>query len=151
MNSRCKITLMGWVVAACDEAGAKDKNSYDGSKHDERKSRRHIAVGLALRLRADTGTRSAGTASAGPGPGSGRPAGAGRSLRDDPGRDLRHAAGPVAGRPPGGYTARRFGVRSINVGAVPTMVGLAVDYCAMSPQQTVASTFAHAYRDTRHW
>jgi hypothetical protein len=48
-----------------------------------------------------------------------------------------------------GYMARRYGVRTVNVGLIPTMVGLASDYCAAAPDRTVASVFANVYRDTR--
>src|SRR5215469_6477523 len=50
-----------------------------------------------------------------------------------------------------GYMARRYGVRTANVGLIPTMVGLAVDYCSAEPSRTVASVFADVYHDTRGW
>jgi hypothetical protein len=48
-----------------------------------------------------------------------------------------------------GYMARRYGVRAVNVGLIPTMVGLASDYCAAEPDRTIVSVFAKVYRDTR--
>jgi hypothetical protein len=48
-----------------------------------------------------------------------------------------------------GYTARRYGVRTVNVGMIPTMVRLASDYCAAAPNRTVASVFSNVYRNTR--
>jgi hypothetical protein len=48
-----------------------------------------------------------------------------------------------------GYTARRYGVRNVNVGLIPTMVGLASDYCAAAPDRTIANVFTNVYRDTR--
>jgi len=48
-----------------------------------------------------------------------------------------------------GYMARRYGVRVVNVGLIPTMVGLASDYCAAAPNRTIVSVFSKLYRDTR--
>lgn len=48
-----------------------------------------------------------------------------------------------------GYMARRYRVRSANVGLIPSMVGRATDYCSANPNRTVASVFADVYRDTR--
>ena len=48
-----------------------------------------------------------------------------------------------------GYTARRYGVRTVNVGLIPTMVRLASDYCAAAPNRTIVSVFSNVYRDTR--
>jgi hypothetical protein len=48
-----------------------------------------------------------------------------------------------------GYMARRYGVRVVNVGLIPTMVGLASDYCAAAPNRTIVSVFSRVYRDTR--
>jgi HdeA/HdeB family len=50
-----------------------------------------------------------------------------------------------------GYQARRFGSRAINVSAIPSIEGLAVDYCGINPSRTVASAFAEAYREARRW
>jgi hypothetical protein len=48
-----------------------------------------------------------------------------------------------------GYMARRYGVRTVNVGLIPTMVRLASDYCAAAPNRTVAGVFSNVYHDTR--
>ena len=48
-----------------------------------------------------------------------------------------------------GHMARRYGVRVVNVGLIPTMVGLASDYCAAAPNRTIVSVFSKLYRDTR--
>jgi len=50
-----------------------------------------------------------------------------------------------------GYQARRFGSRAINVNAIPSIEGLALDYCSINPGRTVASAFAEAYQETRRW
>ena len=50
-----------------------------------------------------------------------------------------------------GYSARRYGARSINVGLIPSIIGLALDYCQAEPNRTVASAFAEAYTETRRW
>ena len=41
-----------------------------------------------------------------------------------------------------GYQARRFESRAINVSLIPSIEGLALDYCGINPNQTVASAFA---------
>ena len=45
-----------------------------------------------------------------------------------------------------GYTARRFGVKNINVSLIPTFIRQAVDYCQADPNWTVARAFAAAYQ-----
>jgi HdeA/HdeB family len=50
-----------------------------------------------------------------------------------------------------GYTARRFGVKNINVSLIPTFIHRAIDYCQADPNWTVATAFAAAYRDARRW
>jgi hypothetical protein len=48
-----------------------------------------------------------------------------------------------------GYTARRFGLRTVNVGKIPIVTGLAVHLCEINPSRTVASAFASAYLEAR--
>jgi HdeA/HdeB family protein len=50
-----------------------------------------------------------------------------------------------------GYQARRYGSRAINVNAIPSIEGLALDYCGINPSRTVASAFAEAYLEARRW
>ena len=50
-----------------------------------------------------------------------------------------------------GYTARRYGARTVNVGLVPSMISVAVSYCEAEPNRTVASAFAASYLETRRW
>jgi hypothetical protein len=50
-----------------------------------------------------------------------------------------------------GYTARRFGSRTVNVGTIPNIEELADNLCAISPSRTVASAFATAYLEIRKW
>ena len=50
-----------------------------------------------------------------------------------------------------GYQARRVGTRAVNVSAIPSIEGLALDYCSFDPRRTVASAFAEAYREARGW
>jgi hypothetical protein len=50
-----------------------------------------------------------------------------------------------------GYSARRYGTRAINVGLIPSIIGLALDYCQAEPNRTVANAFAASYRETRGW
>jgi hypothetical protein len=50
-----------------------------------------------------------------------------------------------------GYQANRFGTRAINVSRIPSITGLAMDYCLAEPNRTVADAFAEAYSDTRRW
>jgi len=50
-----------------------------------------------------------------------------------------------------GYQARRFGSRAVNVGTIPSIEGLALDYCGINPNRTVASAFAEAYAEARRW
>jgi hypothetical protein len=50
-----------------------------------------------------------------------------------------------------GYSARRFGAATINVGLIPSIEGLAVDLCSGEPYRTVASAFASAYLQRRRW
>lgn len=50
-----------------------------------------------------------------------------------------------------GYMAKRFGTAAINVGRIPSIGGLATDYCSAEPRRRVADAFAEAYRDTRNW
>lgn len=49
-----------------------------------------------------------------------------------------------------GYTARRFGVKNINVSLIPTFIRQAVDYCQADPNWTVARAFAAAYQVIQH-
>ena len=48
-----------------------------------------------------------------------------------------------------GYEASRFGVRDINVPAIPSIEGLALRYCAAFPQRPVVAAFAEAFRVTK--
>lgn len=48
-----------------------------------------------------------------------------------------------------GYTARRFGLRAVNVSKIPTVTGLAVHLCEINPSRSVASAFASAYVEAR--
>ena len=48
-----------------------------------------------------------------------------------------------------GYQASRFGSRTINVGRIPTIERLALDYCQTHPDRLVAEAFALAYRQGR--
>jgi HdeA/HdeB family len=50
-----------------------------------------------------------------------------------------------------GYEARHFGSRAVNVSLIPSIEGLALDYCGINPNRTVASAFAEAYLETRRW
>lgn len=50
-----------------------------------------------------------------------------------------------------GYTASQSRSRSINVGHIPTIISLALNYCAADPNLTVAQAVGAAYRDTRGW
>ena len=50
-----------------------------------------------------------------------------------------------------GYQARSFGSRTIRVGLVPTIEGVALELCARNPSRTVASAFARAYQAARKW
>ena len=50
-----------------------------------------------------------------------------------------------------GYQARRYGSRAINVSAIPSIEGLALDYCGFNPNRTVADVFAEAYLEARKW
>jgi hypothetical protein len=50
-----------------------------------------------------------------------------------------------------GYEARRFGTRAINVATIPSITGLALDYCALNPNRPVADVYAEAYLETRRW
>jgi hypothetical protein len=48
-----------------------------------------------------------------------------------------------------GYQASRFRTRAINVGSIPGIEDLALDYCAMYPDRPVVAAFAQAYSRTR--
>lgn len=48
-----------------------------------------------------------------------------------------------------GYQASQARLSRVNVGMIPTITGMATDYCSAEPNRTVASVFAEAYRDTR--
>ena len=50
-----------------------------------------------------------------------------------------------------GYEASQVHARTVNVAMIPSIVGLAVDYCAAEPTWTVAQAFSKAYWDTRGW
>jgi hypothetical protein len=50
-----------------------------------------------------------------------------------------------------GYQANRARMATVNVGMIPTNIGLATDLCAAEPNRTVAAVFAEAYADTRNW
>ncbi|HTQ32698.1 MAG TPA: HdeA/HdeB family chaperone [Stellaceae bacterium] len=50
-----------------------------------------------------------------------------------------------------GYVSRRYGARAINVSTIPSIEGLALDYCGINPNRTVASAFAEAYLEARRW
>jgi hypothetical protein len=50
-----------------------------------------------------------------------------------------------------GYVSRRFGVSTINVGLIPSIEGLALDYCGIEPNRPVADAYAEAFQDTRRW
>ena len=50
-----------------------------------------------------------------------------------------------------GYQARSFGSRTIRVGLVPTIEGVALELCTRNPSRTVASAFARAYQAARKW
>jgi hypothetical protein len=50
-----------------------------------------------------------------------------------------------------GYEANRYRSRAIDVTLIPTITGLATDYCQAEPGRTVASVFAQAYAQTRGW
>lgn len=49
-----------------------------------------------------------------------------------------------------GYQASRARLSRVNVGMIPTITGMATEYCQAEPNRTVASVFAEAYLDTRH-
>jgi hypothetical protein len=44
-----------------------------------------------------------------------------------------------------GYQSARLGARTVNVGAIPTMLSLAVNYCIAHPDRTAVEAFAKAY------
>jgi hypothetical protein len=48
-----------------------------------------------------------------------------------------------------GYSVRRFGAGTINVGVIPSIIRLAIDYCQAEPNRTIASAFAEAYVEMR--
>src|SRR5262250_1480454 len=50
-----------------------------------------------------------------------------------------------------GYVAHHFGASWVNVSHIPSVIGLAVDYCQADPRRTVASAFHEAYREVRTW
>jgi hypothetical protein len=50
-----------------------------------------------------------------------------------------------------GYVANHFRTSSVNVSHIPSIIGLAVDYCQADPQRTVVSAFHEAYREVRTW
>ena len=50
-----------------------------------------------------------------------------------------------------GYVSRRYGARAINVSTIPSIEGLALDYCGISPNRTVGSAFGEAYLEARRW
>jgi hypothetical protein len=50
-----------------------------------------------------------------------------------------------------GYQASRYGASTINVNKIPSIEGLAYDYCALRPDRPAAEVFAQAYRETRRW
>jgi hypothetical protein len=50
-----------------------------------------------------------------------------------------------------GYEANRFSASAINVGLIPSIGGMAADFCAADPNRRVADAFAEAYLETRRW
>jgi HdeA/HdeB family len=48
-----------------------------------------------------------------------------------------------------GYQSARVRARTVNVGAVPTMLSLAIDYCVAHPDRTAVEAFAVAYSRSR--
>ena len=50
-----------------------------------------------------------------------------------------------------GYEANRAGAGRINVGLIPSIKGMALDFCAAEPNLTVASAFAQAYAEAITW
>jgi hypothetical protein len=50
-----------------------------------------------------------------------------------------------------GYEANRFRTSTINVALIPSIEGMAVDFCAAQPNRTVASAFAEAFAEARRW
>jgi hypothetical protein len=48
-----------------------------------------------------------------------------------------------------GYSARRFGSGTINVGMVPSIISVALGYCEAEPNRTIASAFNEAYVEMR--
>lgn len=44
-----------------------------------------------------------------------------------------------------GYQSAQLHVRTVNVGAIPTMLSLAVNYCVAHPDRTAVEAFAKAY------
>jgi len=50
-----------------------------------------------------------------------------------------------------GYEANRFRTGTINVALIPSIEGMAQDFCAAQPNRTVASAFAEAFAEARRW
>ena len=50
-----------------------------------------------------------------------------------------------------GYEANRFSAGAINVGLIPSISSMAIDFCAAEPNRRVADVFAEAYLETRRW
>jgi hypothetical protein len=48
-----------------------------------------------------------------------------------------------------GYQASRVGATAINVGQIPSLVSLALGYCATYPDRPATEAFAYAYSVTR--
>jgi hypothetical protein len=44
-----------------------------------------------------------------------------------------------------GYQSARLRARTVNVGAIPTMLSMAVNYCVAHPERTAVEAFARAY------
>jgi hypothetical protein len=50
-----------------------------------------------------------------------------------------------------GYQANRLRAGAINVGLIPSIEGMAVDFCSAEPNRRVADAFAEAYLEARKW
>jgi hypothetical protein len=50
-----------------------------------------------------------------------------------------------------GYEANRFRAGAINVGLIPSIGSMAVDFCSAEPNRPVADVFAEAYLEARKW
>jgi len=50
-----------------------------------------------------------------------------------------------------GYQANRFRAGAINVGLIPSIGSMAVNFCLAEPNRRVADAFAEAYLEARRW